>query len=193
MFSSSAADPQEFALAQSAVAARQEAAEEEQGAHHALMSEANVRAEAERGSVAVLKKVCVAINPPVEATSASGKKRASSEVGGGVQKQKQKQKNGAIGHLELLQVGSRIQVCYMVVNPCDPRKKMRRWFDAIVLSFSEDFVADNDPLLADAGSFKVEWINDEEGGDGEKEDEEDADDVVKAPQFRKDVRLVFSL
>ena len=193
MFSSSAADPQEFALAQSAVAARQEAAEEEQGAHHALMSEANVRAEAERGSVAVLKKVCVAINPPVEATSASGKKRASSEVGGGVQKQKQKQKNGAIGHLELLRVGSRIQVCYMVVNPCDPRKKMRRWFDAILLSFSEDFVADNDPLLADAGSFKVEWINDEEGGDGEKEDEEDADDVVKAPQFRKDVRLVFSL
>lgn len=72
-------------------------------------------------------------------------------------------------------------------------KKMRRWFDEIVLSFSEDFVADNDPLLADAGSFKVEWINDEEGGDGEKEDEEDADDVVKAPQFRKDVRLVFSL
>ena len=46
MFSSSAADPQEFSLAQSAVAVRQEAAKEEQGADHALMSEANVRAEA---------------------------------------------------------------------------------------------------------------------------------------------------
>ena len=48
MFSSSAADPQEFSLAQSAVAVRQEAAKEEQGADHALMPEANVRAEADR-------------------------------------------------------------------------------------------------------------------------------------------------
>ena len=60
-----------------------------------------------------------------------------------------------------------------------------------VPSFSEDFVADNDPFLADAGRFKVEWINDEEEGDDEEEDGEDADDVAKAPQFRKDVRFVF--
>ena len=135
----------------------------------------------------------MAIKPPVEATAASGKKRASSEVGVW-RAEAEAEERGHWPHLELLRVGSRIQVCYMDVNPCcNPCKKNATVVRCnCTLVFSEGFIADNDPLLADAGSFKVEWINDEGGGDGEEEDEEeDADGVVKAPQFQRDVRLFF--